>query len=46
MYHYRGQFTWGPKIQHGVKLPTFEPQETIEIWLIIIKVGSWLFYVE
>ena len=23
---------------------TFEPQETIKIWLVIIKVGLWLFY--
>ena len=28
------------KSQHGGKVPTFEPQETIKIWLIIIKVGS------
>jgi hypothetical protein len=27
--------------QHGGKVPTFEPQGTIEI---SIKVGSWLFY--
>ena len=30
--------------QHGGKVPTFEPQETIKIWLSIIKVGSWSFY--
>jgi hypothetical protein len=29
---------------HGGKVPTFEPQETIKIWLITIKVGSCLFY--
>ena len=34
------------KSQHGGKVPTFEPQENIKIWLIIIKVGSWLFYAE
>jgi hypothetical protein len=28
------------KSQHGGKVPTFEPQETIQIWLISIKVGS------
>ena len=28
------------KSQHGGKVPTFEPQVTIEIWLIIMKVGS------
>ena len=27
------------------KFQVFEPQETIKIWLIIIKVISWLFYV-
>ena len=32
------------KSQHGGKVPTFESQETIKIWLIIMKVGSWLFY--
>ena len=26
------------------KVPTFEPQDTIKIWLIVIKVGSWLLY--
>jgi hypothetical protein len=29
-----------PKSQHEDKVPTFEPQETIKIRLIIIKVGS------
>jgi len=36
---------------HGVpspnmeaKFPAFEPQENNQIWSIIIKVGSWLFY--
>ena len=24
--------------------PTFEPQETIKIWLIFIKIGPWMFY--
>jgi hypothetical protein len=33
-----GQFTWGPKSQHGGKAPIFEPQVTIKIWLIIIDV--------
>jgi hypothetical protein len=32
------------KSQHGGKVPTLEPQTIIKIWLIIIKVGSWLFY--
>ena len=32
------------KSQQGCKVPTFESQETIKIWLIIMKVGSWLFY--
>ena len=27
------------KSQHGGKVPTFEPQETIKIWIIIIKGG-------
>ena len=27
------------KSQHGGKVPTFEPQETIKIWLIIFKAG-------
>ena len=31
------------KFQCGGILSTFELQETIKIWLIIIKVGSWLF---
>ena len=30
------------KYQHGGRVPTFEPQETIEIWLIIIEIGSQL----
>ena len=34
------------KSQHGGKVPTFELQFIIEIWLIIIKVGSWLLYVK
>ena len=40
----RGQFTLGPKSQHASKFPTLKPHETIKIWLIIIKVGSSLFY--
>jgi hypothetical protein len=32
--------THDSKSQHVVEAPTFEPQETIKIWLIIIKVGS------
>ena len=34
------------KSQHGGRVLAFEPQETIKIWLIIIKVGSRLFYAE
>jgi hypothetical protein len=30
------------KSRHGGKTPTFEPQETIQMWLIVVKVGSWL----
>lgn len=42
-----GHVTWDPKTQvpfmlagpqHGGKVPDLEPQETVEIWLIIIKV--------
>jgi hypothetical protein len=36
--------THGSKSQRGGKVLTFEPQVTIKIWLIIIKVGSSLFY--
>jgi hypothetical protein len=32
------------KFQHGGKVPTFKPQEIIEIWFIFIKVESWLFH--
>ena len=32
------------KSQHGCKVPTFEPQEPIKIWLINIKFISHLFY--
>ena len=47
-------FTWSPhpKSTHVSKFPnegkisTFEPQETIRIRLIIIEVGSWLFYAQ
>ena len=27
-----GRFTWGPKFQHGCKVPVSKPQETIKIW--------------
>jgi hypothetical protein len=30
------------KSQHGCKVPTFEPQDTIEKLLLIINVISWL----
>ena len=29
------------KSQHGGKIPTFEPQAIMKIWLIIIKGGSF-----
>ena len=32
------------KSQHGGKVPTFEPQETNRIWMIVFKVGVWIFY--
>jgi hypothetical protein len=32
------------KSQHGGKVPKSRPQETIEIWELFMKVGSWLFY--
>ena len=32
------------KSQHGGKVPTCEPQVIINIWLNVIRVGSWLFY--
>jgi hypothetical protein len=28
------------KSQHAGKVPTFEPQETVKVWLTIVKVGS------
>ena len=31
------------KSRHGGKVPTFELQEIIKIWLIIVKFGSQLF---
>ena len=47
----KGRFTWGPKSSlmlaspnMEAKVPTFEPQGMKEIWLIITKDGSWLFY--
>jgi hypothetical protein len=33
-----------PKSQHGGKVPTFEPQESTKIWLIVIKIESLIFY--
>ena len=30
--------------QHGGKVPTFEPQETFKIWLLIINIGSGVIY--
>ena len=36
--------TYISKSQHGGKVPIFEPQEIIKIWLVIIKGRSWLFY--
>ena len=32
------------KFQHGGKAPTFEPQEIIKIWSLIIKVGSLIVF--
>ena len=32
-----GRFMWGPKSQHRGKVPTFEPQEVIEIQFIYEK---------
>ena len=32
--------TYVGKPQHGGKVPTFEPQENVKIWLIIIKFES------
>ena len=50
-YAYKGRFTWGPQVllmltspNIEVKVQLFEPQKTIEIWLIILKVWSWLCY--
>ena len=41
------KFTWGFKSQHGGdKVPTFEPQETIEVCFTSFLVRSWLFYVK
>jgi hypothetical protein len=37
----QGRFTWGPKFQHGGQVPIFEPQDTVKIWLVIIKVGLY-----
>ena len=36
--------THDSKSQHGGEVPTSKPQETMKIWLIIIKVGYWLIY--
>jgi hypothetical protein len=38
------QSTHGSKSQYGGKVPTFSPQETIQKWLMMIKVRSWLFW--
>ena len=43
-YQLRGQCIWGPKSQHGGKVPTFEPHEPLKIWLLSIKVSFGLFY--
>ena len=32
--------------KHGGKVPTYDPQETIKIWICIIIVGSLLFYAQ
>ena len=32
--------------QHGGKVPTFEAHDILQIWLIFIKVESWLCYVK
>jgi hypothetical protein len=40
----RSASPWGPKSQHGGKVPTFEPQESIRIGLMLItlyKNESW-----
>ena len=31
------------KPRHGGKVPIFQSQETIEVWLIFIRAGCWLF---
>ena len=46
-YKTKGQFTWGvlnPKSHSCQQVPIVEPQETIIIRLIFIKVKSWLSY--
>ena len=41
LVEYEGQFTWGPKSQvPSPNMYAHESQETIEIWLIIMKVRS------
>ena len=30
------------KSQHGDKVPTFEPQETIKVWFIFFRVGCFI----
>ena len=41
LVEYEGQFTWGPKSQvPSPSMYAHESQETIEIWLIIMKVRS------
>jgi hypothetical protein len=52
----KGQLTWGSKSQvssptyvnksqHGGKVPTFEPQQTITVWFVSISFGPTLIYV-
>ena len=33
-------------VHMGPHVPTFEPRENMKIWLIIIEVGSSLFYAQ
>ena len=41
----KGRFTWGPNSLSCYQVPTFcEPRDTIKMWLVIAKVGYWLFY--
>ncbi len=43
MWHLRSVHI-GPKSQPYYRIPTCEPRIITKIWLIIIKVNSWLFY--